>query len=62
MRPGDDVEAGQPLATVYAQDEAGLQAGEAALSEAIVIGGRLPVSRPLVSHRVTVDGVEELSS
>jgi pyrimidine-nucleoside phosphorylase len=62
VRPGDDVEAGQPLATVYAQDEAGLQAGEAALSEAIVIGGRLPVSRPLVSHRVTVDGVEELSS
>jgi pyrimidine-nucleoside phosphorylase len=58
VRPGDTVEAGQPLATIHAADAAGLQAGRAALSEAIVIGGRAPSPRPLVSHRVTIDGVE----
>ncbi len=60
VHPGDEVVAGQPLATIYARDAAGLQAGEAALSEAIVLGAASPQARPLVSHRVTVDGVEVL--
>jgi len=60
VRPGDTVVAGQPLATIYAGDTAGLEAGEAALSEAIVIGGSAPPLRPLVSHRVTREGVEAL--
>ena len=60
VRPGDEVVAGQPLATIYARDAAGLQAGEVALSEAIVLGAASPPARPLVSHRVTVDGVEVL--
>ncbi len=61
VRPGDEVVAGQPLATIYARDEVGLLAGEAALSEAIVIAEGPSAPRPLVSHRVTVDGVEDLA-
>jgi pyrimidine-nucleoside phosphorylase len=61
VRPGDTVLAGQPLATIYAGDRAGLEAGEAALAEAIVIGGDAPAPRPLVSHRVTARGVQVLS-
>ncbi|HEX5004042.1 MAG TPA: thymidine phosphorylase [Gemmatimonadales bacterium] len=56
-RPGDQVSAGTPLATIYARDEAGLEAGAAALAEAIVIGPRTPAPRPLVSHRVTASGI-----
>jgi pyrimidine-nucleoside phosphorylase len=61
VRPGDRVAAGQPLATIHARDRAGLEAGEAALTEAIVIGGEPLPLRPLVSHRVTTTGVERLS-
>lgn len=61
-RPGDTVVAGQPLATIYARDTAGLQLGEAALSEAIVVGLSAPPPRPLVSHRVTREGIEVLPS
>jgi pyrimidine-nucleoside phosphorylase len=60
VRPGDDVVAGQPLATVYAADEAGLEAGAAALREAIQIGGHAVSPRALVSHRVTAQGVEPI--
>ena len=60
VRPGDEVALGQPLATVYAADEAGLEAGAAALDEAIQIGGSGPAPRPLVSHRVTARGAESV--
>ena len=60
VRPGHAVEAGQPLATVHAGDAAGLEAGAAALAEAIEIGKPNPTPRPLVSHRVTAQGVEVL--
>jgi len=60
VRPGDRVEAGQPLATVHAGDAAGLEAGAGALDEAIIIGRRGVVPRPLVSHRVTSGGIEVL--
>jgi pyrimidine-nucleoside phosphorylase len=58
-KPGDTVRAGEPLASVFARNRAGLQLAFAALSEAIVIGdrGTLP---PLISHRVTAAGVEVL--
>jgi pyrimidine-nucleoside phosphorylase len=59
-RPGDRVTAGQPLATIYARDAVGLDAGITALREAVAIGRRVPSSRPLVSHRVTGQGVETL--
>jgi len=60
-RPGHTVTASQPLATIYARDAAGLEAGAAALAQAIEIGTSNPAPRPLVSHRVTVQGVEVLS-
>ena len=59
-RPGDRVTVGQPLATIYARDAAGLEAGAEALAEAIEVGSRAPAPRPLVSHRVTAAGVETL--
>jgi len=59
-RPGDRVRRGATLATILARDEASAAAGRAALDAAIVIGDGPVVPRPLVSHRVTVAGVEVL--
>ena len=57
VKPGDQVKAGEPIASIFAKDAAGIATGEAALREAIVIGtaGKLT---PLISHRVTARGVE----
>jgi pyrimidine-nucleoside phosphorylase len=61
VKPGDRVVAGEPIASVYARDAAGIGLGCAALKRAIVIGERSKTPPlPLVSHRVTKDGVEEL--
>ena len=57
-RPGDWVEVGEPLATVFARDHAGILAGQAALSQAIAIADEAEPPLPLVSHRVTSAGVE----
>jgi pyrimidine-nucleoside phosphorylase len=56
-RPGDVVQAGEPLATIFASDEAGVAAGMAALSESITIAEEADPPLPLISHRVTKDGV-----
>jgi pyrimidine-nucleoside phosphorylase len=60
VKPGDSVRAGEPIASIFAKDEAGIAIGTAALREAIVIGenGRLA---PLISHRITSRGVEVLA-
>ncbi len=60
-RPGARVERGEPLATIHARDEATFASAAAALREAILVGETPPAERPLVSHRVTARGVEELS-
>jgi pyrimidine-nucleoside phosphorylase len=62
VKPGDKVLAGEPIASVFARDPAGIQIGFEALTRAITIGDRL-VERPLplVSHRVSKDGVETLT-
>ena len=57
-RPGDVVRAGEPLATIFARDEAGIAAGMASLAEAFVITDEADPPLPLVSHRVTRTGVE----
>jgi pyrimidine-nucleoside phosphorylase len=59
VKPGDPVRAGEPIASVFARDEAGIALGLRALGEAVTIGetGRLT---PLVSHRITARGVELL--
>jgi thymidine phosphorylase len=61
-KPGDWVEAGEPLATIFARDRAGVDAGRAALSAAIAIGDEADPPLPLVSHRVTRAGAEFYSS
>jgi len=60
-KPGDKVLQGEPIASVFARDAAGIEAGFDALRRGIEIGDKL-VERPLplVSHRVTGAGVEEL--
>ncbi|HET7791385.1 MAG TPA: thymidine phosphorylase [Gemmatimonadales bacterium] len=62
VKPGDKVLAGEPIASVFAKDAAGIQAGFDALTRAISIGAKLAAPPlPLVSHRVTSAGVEELT-
>lgn len=58
-KPGDRVAKGQALAAIHAADDAGLAIGRRALDEAITIGAET-VLTPLISHRVTADGVEEV--
>ena len=60
-KPGDLVEAGEPLASVYARDRAGIERGRAALRAAITIADEAEPPLPLVSHRVSKAGVEELT-
>lgn len=57
-RPGDVVRAGEPLATIFARDAAGVAAGRAALSESIRIADDADPPLPLISHRVTEAGTE----
>jgi pyrimidine-nucleoside phosphorylase len=62
VNPGERVARGQPLATVHARDAAGIALGRRALEEAIRIGDGDPEPPlPLISHRVTRDGVELLA-
>jgi len=58
-KPGDTVREGDPLATVHAADEAGLELGCAALAEAIRVTDEAPAALPLISHRVSASGVEQ---
>jgi pyrimidine-nucleoside phosphorylase len=57
VKPGDPVRAGEPIASVFARNAAGLMLGLDALRGAITIGdeGRLT---PLIAHRITAAGVE----
>jgi len=57
-RAGDIVRAGEPLATVFAKDRTGVDAGMAALRTAITIAEGAEPPLPLISHRVTGAGVE----
>ncbi len=60
VRPGDCVTRGQVVAEIQARDDACAAAGRAALDAAIVIGDAAVAARPLVSHRITLNGVETL--
>ena len=55
-KPGDWVQSGEPLATVFARDRVGIETGLAALRQAIVIADEAELPLPLISHRVSVDG------
>jgi pyrimidine-nucleoside phosphorylase len=58
-RPGAKVARGEPIASVFARDANGIAAGLAALGEAIRFGPA-EAGLPLISHRVTIAGVERL--
>jgi pyrimidine-nucleoside phosphorylase len=61
VKPGDKVLEGEPIASVFAKDADGVRIGFEALAAAIVVGDKLlEKPLPLVSHRVTRAGVEEL--
>jgi pyrimidine-nucleoside phosphorylase len=57
-RPGDWVEQGEPVATIFARDRAGVEAGRQALRHAITFADEADPPLPLVSHRVTSAGAE----
>jgi pyrimidine-nucleoside phosphorylase len=59
-KPGHHVAKGQPLATIHARSREDLALGRSTLERAIVIADSAPSPLPLVSHRVTVRGVERL--
>jgi pyrimidine-nucleoside phosphorylase len=60
-KPGIHVLKGQTLATINARSEADLAVGRSVLESAIVIGDSAEPPLPLVSHRVTARGVEQLA-
>jgi pyrimidine-nucleoside phosphorylase len=58
-RPGRRVSRGEPIASVFARDAAGVRAGCEALRRAISFGEPVP-GLPLISHRVTLESVERV--
>jgi pyrimidine-nucleoside phosphorylase len=60
VKPGHRVMRGQPLATIHAREEHGLEFGRRALASAVRFG-EAAAPLPLVSHRVTPAGVEVLA-
>jgi pyrimidine-nucleoside phosphorylase len=60
-KPGLHVTKGQTLATIHARSRADLDVGRDTLERAISIGDSAMPSLPLLSHRVTVRGVESLA-
>ena len=61
-KPGDWVEVGEPLATIFARDHAGIEAGRGTLRQAIAIADEAEPPLPLISHRVTAAGAELYSA
>jgi pyrimidine-nucleoside phosphorylase len=59
-RPGQEVHTSEPLASIFARDEAGVALARAALDRAIRIGEGQAGPLPLVAARVTAKGVEDL--
>ncbi len=60
VRPGDHVALGDRLGEIHAADDASAELAAAVFREAIAIGCAVaPPPLPLISHRVTRDGVEE---
>ena len=60
-KPGDWVDASEPLATIFARDAAGVALGRAALTQAIRIADEADLPLPLISHRISASGVERYS-
>jgi thymidine phosphorylase len=61
-KPGDWVEQGEPLGTIFAADRGGLEVARHALGSAIRISDEAELPLPLISHRVSRSGVEQLAA
>jgi thymidine phosphorylase len=59
VKPGDQVREGEPLASIFARDTEGVARAVKALGEAISIAPSGTLT-PLITHRVTAEGVEGL--
>ena len=59
-KPGDWVEPGEPIGTIFARDRAGVETAKSALGAAITIADEAEHPLPLISHRVCADGVETM--
>jgi pyrimidine-nucleoside phosphorylase len=59
-KPGDWVETGEPLGTIFAADRGGVEIARGALGTAIRIADEAEPPLPLISHRLSRDGVESL--
>ena len=59
-KPGDRVQRGETLATIHARTKDDLEVGRASLDQAISISDAAATSLPLLSHRITAGGVENL--
>ena len=63
VKPGDKVLEGEPIASVFARDEAGVRTAFETLARAVTTADRLTERPlPLVSHRVTQAGAEALTT
>ena len=62
VKPGMRVSRGQPIATIFAHSEQAALQSERALLDAIRIGDGQAAPLPLVSHRITADGIEDFNS
>jgi pyrimidine-nucleoside phosphorylase len=58
VKPGDQVQSGEPMASIYARNKDGILAGRAALDVAITVADEAEPPLKLVSHRISRDGVE----
>jgi pyrimidine-nucleoside phosphorylase len=61
-KPGDWVEAGEPLGTIFAADRGGVEVARYTLGKAIRIADEAELPFPLISHRITRQGVEQLTA
>jgi pyrimidine-nucleoside phosphorylase len=62
VKPGQSVTVGEPLFEVHAADPVSARAATEAVLAAIAIGERGEPVLPLISHRVTIGGVERIPS
>jgi pyrimidine-nucleoside phosphorylase len=60
-KPEDHIAKGQSLATICARSKEDLETGRSVIEKAIVIADSAPPPLPLVSHRITMRGVEKLA-
>ena len=60
-KPGQHVTKGQVLATIHARSRADLDVGRSTLERAIEVGDSAVPPLPLISHHVTVRGVERIA-